>query len=84
MEYHVTLLSDYSYQMFSAVERIYPIFELQHNGEILLDVSADDSGCIEVGFNVGCANKIVDYDQLISALEKGRALAISRLESDNE
>lgn len=64
-----------SWRKTTDVNREYAVFELVHDGVVLLDVGFSDDHVFEIGFHEGASNSVVDWDSFFSLLEKGRRIA---------
>jgi hypothetical protein len=69
------------WQKFSPLDREHPIFELlDDDGAILLDVSRNNDGVLEVCFHSGIRDRIVDFETVQRWLADGR----DRVERDQD
>jgi hypothetical protein len=67
--------SEASWRKTTDIDREYAVFELLHNGIILLDVGFSDENVFEIAFHEGLPNTIVDWDHFFAVLDKGRQMA---------
>jgi hypothetical protein len=67
------------FRKFSPIDKKYPIFELVEGDVVLLDVSANENGEIEVAVHEGAANRVLSLDVLTGLLEQGRKLVEDEL-----
>jgi hypothetical protein len=63
------------YRKFSPLDRRYPVFELLDGEVVLLDVSRNDAGQVEVGFHEGAGGRVLSLEQLSRMLAEGASLA---------
>lgn len=68
-------LSKATWRKATDVNREYAIFELVHDGVVLLDVGLSDSEVLEVAFHEGLANVVSPWDIFLQVLGEGRKIA---------
>ncbi|MET0182848.1 MAG: hypothetical protein ABW199_08190 [Caulobacterales bacterium] len=57
------------------VNRTHAVFELVHDGKILLDVGFSREDVLEIAFHEGVSNTVVGWDSFFYLLDQGRKLA---------
>jgi len=62
------------FRKFSPVDPEYPIFELVEGDKVLLDVSSNDDGVLEVALHEASRGKIFKLDDLHAILMQGKRL----------
>jgi hypothetical protein len=63
------------FRKFGPIDREYPIYELIDGDAVLLDVSKNDEGIIEVAFHEALKDRVIEWDALDHILAEGHALA---------
>ena len=65
-------------QKFSPIDREYSIIEIIDEGnDVLLDVSRNDDGLLEVCFHPSVSNRVLPYDELMASIEQARVRALA-------
>ena len=62
------------FRKFSPIDREYPIFELVDANAVLLDISKNDDGIVEIAFHEALRGRVLDLEHLERLLAEGRAL----------
>ena len=65
------------FRRFSPIDREYPVFELVDGEDILLDISKNDLGTVEVAFHAALSGRVMEWSTIERALIEGRGLADS-------
>jgi len=73
-------VTDSHFRKFSPIDREYPIYELIEKDRVLLDISANDDGVIEVAIHEASVNRIFEFEQLNRILMEGRKLVENDME----
>ena len=64
-------------QKFTPIDRDYPIIEIiDEGGAVLLDISRNDGGELEMAFHPAIANRVLAYDDWISLVEQAKTRAL--------
>jgi hypothetical protein len=59
------------YRKFTAYDRDNPIFELLDGETILLDISINNEGILEIAFHEGIASRIIPIEEFRELLDEG-------------
>ncbi len=65
----------YRWRKATDINREHALFELLEDDNPVLDVGFTDQGLFEVTFNPSSGGKVMEWDQFLSLLAEGRALA---------
>lgn len=65
-------------QKFSPIDRQYPVIEIiDERNDVLLDVSRNDEGMLEVCFHSSASNRVLPYDELMARIEQAKVRALA-------